>query len=121
MMREMLRVAERHKVQAITERFAMSKANDAVTKVRRTACVIAPCWRTREDGAHARLKTICGSSEWERRTAGPSASLGMTRVGWRFHEEVASGGKDRMSVCCLQPLCSVEIHFRQGSAVRPSV
>jgi alcohol/geraniol dehydrogenase (NADP+) len=35
MMREMLRVAERHKVQAITERFAMSKANDAVTKVKK--------------------------------------------------------------------------------------
>ena len=35
MMREMLRVAERHKVQAITERFAMSKANDAVIKVKK--------------------------------------------------------------------------------------
>jgi uncharacterized zinc-type alcohol dehydrogenase-like protein len=35
MIREMLRVAERHKVQAITERFAMSKANDAVTKVKK--------------------------------------------------------------------------------------
>jgi hypothetical protein len=32
---EMLHVAERHKVQAITERFAMSKANDAVTKVKK--------------------------------------------------------------------------------------
>jgi alcohol/geraniol dehydrogenase (NADP+) len=31
----MLRVAARHKVQAITERFAMSKANDAVTKVKK--------------------------------------------------------------------------------------
>ena len=35
MIREMLRVAERHKVQAITERFAMSKANDAMTKVKK--------------------------------------------------------------------------------------
>jgi uncharacterized zinc-type alcohol dehydrogenase-like protein len=35
MIREMMRVAERHKVQAITERFAMSKANDAVTKVKK--------------------------------------------------------------------------------------
>ena len=35
MIREMLRVAERHKVQAITERFAMAKANDAVTKVKK--------------------------------------------------------------------------------------
>jgi uncharacterized zinc-type alcohol dehydrogenase-like protein len=35
MIREMLHVAERHKVQAITERFAMSKANDAVTKVKK--------------------------------------------------------------------------------------
>src|ERR1700759_4019093 len=34
LIREMLRVAERHKVQAITERFAMSKANDAMNKVR---------------------------------------------------------------------------------------
>ena len=35
MIREMLRVAERHKVQAITERFAMAKANDAVNKVKK--------------------------------------------------------------------------------------
>jgi uncharacterized zinc-type alcohol dehydrogenase-like protein len=35
MIREMLDVAARHKVQAITERFAMAKANDAVTKVKR--------------------------------------------------------------------------------------
>ncbi len=35
MIREMLRVAERHKVQAITERFAMAKANDAVVKVKK--------------------------------------------------------------------------------------
>ena len=35
MIREMLGVAERHKVQAITERFAMAKANDAVTKVKK--------------------------------------------------------------------------------------
>ena len=35
MIREMLGVAERHKVQAITERFAMSKANDAVIKVKK--------------------------------------------------------------------------------------
>jgi alcohol/geraniol dehydrogenase (NADP+) len=35
MIREMLDVASRHKVQAITERFAMAKANDAVTKVKR--------------------------------------------------------------------------------------
>jgi uncharacterized zinc-type alcohol dehydrogenase-like protein len=35
MIREMLGVAARHKVQAITERFAMSKANDAVTKVKK--------------------------------------------------------------------------------------
>jgi alcohol/geraniol dehydrogenase (NADP+) len=35
MMREMLRVAGRHKVQAITERFAMAKANDAVVKVKK--------------------------------------------------------------------------------------
>jgi len=32
MIREMLDVAARHKVQAITERFAMAKANDAVTR-----------------------------------------------------------------------------------------
>ena len=32
---EMLRVAERHKVQAITERFALSKANDAMNKVKK--------------------------------------------------------------------------------------
>jgi uncharacterized zinc-type alcohol dehydrogenase-like protein len=35
MIREMLDVAARHKVQAITERFAMAKANDAVIKVKR--------------------------------------------------------------------------------------
>ena len=35
MIREMLRVAERHKVQAITERFPMAKANDAVIKVKK--------------------------------------------------------------------------------------
>jgi uncharacterized zinc-type alcohol dehydrogenase-like protein len=35
MIREMMRVAERHKVQAITERFAMSKANDAINKVKK--------------------------------------------------------------------------------------
>jgi uncharacterized zinc-type alcohol dehydrogenase-like protein len=35
MIREMLRVAERHKVQAITERFPMAKANEAVVKVKR--------------------------------------------------------------------------------------
>jgi uncharacterized zinc-type alcohol dehydrogenase-like protein len=35
MIREMLDVAARHKVQAITERFAMAKANDAVTKVKK--------------------------------------------------------------------------------------
>ena len=35
MIREMLHVAERHKVQAITERFAMAKANDAVNKVKK--------------------------------------------------------------------------------------
>ena len=35
MIREMLHVAQRHKVQAITERFAMAKANDAVTKVKK--------------------------------------------------------------------------------------
>jgi uncharacterized zinc-type alcohol dehydrogenase-like protein len=34
-MREMLRVAARHKVQAITERFAMAKANDAVSKLKK--------------------------------------------------------------------------------------
>jgi uncharacterized zinc-type alcohol dehydrogenase-like protein len=35
MIREMLRVAERHKVQAITERFPMAKANEAVVKVKK--------------------------------------------------------------------------------------
>jgi uncharacterized zinc-type alcohol dehydrogenase-like protein len=35
MMREMLSVAGRHKIQAITERFAMAKANDAVIKVKK--------------------------------------------------------------------------------------
>ncbi len=35
MIREMLHVAERHKVQAITERFPMAKANDAVSKVKK--------------------------------------------------------------------------------------
>ncbi len=35
MIREMLKVADRHKVQAITEHFPMAKANDAVTKVKK--------------------------------------------------------------------------------------
>ena len=35
MIREMLHVAQRHKVQAITERFPMAKANEAVSKVKK--------------------------------------------------------------------------------------
>ena len=34
-MHEMLDVAARHGVKAITERYAMAKANDAVTKVKK--------------------------------------------------------------------------------------
>ncbi len=44
---EMLDVAARHGVKAITERFAMAKANDAVTKVKKNRSGIGLCWLTK--------------------------------------------------------------------------
>ena len=45
--REMLDVAARHGVRATTEGFAMSKANEAIDKVKRTRCSIGLCWPTK--------------------------------------------------------------------------